>query len=211
MCTRREIHHSSLLPCAIVLWCDSVITLHFLTLVLLCQPPFLKFNPTALFLFLSSFKSSALLLSLLILNSFCTLHGVSPLLSTKLNCGKSNGGKKKLLIIACKILSVSSVIHIFLPLLSTISFYSFHPSLSVIPSFDLLFSSVNLPTASTCSVSSSLPSLPSTSFHSSPELQHVSGGSCSDSISQINDCEEIKRREKQNDCAGGEGPLVPRR
>ncbi|KAK2890306.1 hypothetical protein Q8A73_018606 [Channa argus] len=54
-------------------------------------------------------------------------------------------------------------------------------------------------------------SLPPISFYTSLDLQHVRGGSCSDSIFQINDCEEIKKRKRQNDCASGEGALVPQR
>lgn len=52
-----------------------------------------------------------------------------------------------------------------------------------------------LSTAFSCSILL-LSSLLRASFYMSPELQHVSSGSHFDSISQINDCEEIKTGEK---------------
>lgn len=115
------------------------------------------------------------------------MNVVAPQLDAKLNCGESNGGggkkNRKLAIIA----RMS-----FYPLSST--------SFSSQSLIFTLFTSQPTPalTSFLTRVLSSLPSLHGASFYiyTSPELQHVSVGSCSDSISQINDCEEIKRGEK---------------
>lgn len=99
---------------------------------------------------------------------------------------KSSSDGKKFLIIVYK-----SFYPFFSPCtLLNPSFYSFHLYLSAVPSSDLLSRPQKLLTAWNCSVLL-FPPLSSQRFffNTSSELQHVSGGSCSDFISQINDYE----------------------
>lgn len=89
-----------------------------------------------------------------------------------------------------------------LPLLSPCtllhpSFHSFHLCFRAITGFNLLSRPQELLTAWNCSVLLFSPLSSELLFNTSPELQHVSGGSCSDFISQINDYEEIKREERR--------------